>query len=42
LHKYFGFADYRGSGHFSGRLTVALVAAGVVARKISLAVLIQK
>lgn len=34
LHKYFGFADYRGSGHFSGRLTVALVAAGVVARKI--------
>lgn len=34
LHKYFGFADYRGSGHFSGRLTVALVAAGVVARKV--------
>ncbi len=33
-HKYFGFADFRGSGHFSGRLTVALVAAGIVARKI--------
>lgn len=33
-NKYFGFADFRGSGHFSGRLTVALVAAGVVARKI--------
>ena len=32
--KYKGFADYRGSGHFSGRLTVGLVAAGVVAKKI--------
>ncbi|HEV8284422.1 MAG TPA: chorismate synthase [Chitinophagaceae bacterium] len=32
--KFAGFEDYRGSGHFSGRLTVALVAAGVVAKKV--------
>lgn len=32
--KFKGFEDYRGSGHFSGRLTVALVAAGVVAKKL--------
>ncbi len=32
--KFDGFQDYRGGGHFSGRLTVALVAAGIVAKKI--------
>jgi chorismate synthase len=32
--KFGGNEDYRGSGHFSGRLTVALVAAGVVAKKL--------
>lgn len=31
--KFDGHHDYRGGGHFSGRLTVALVAAGVVAKK---------
>lgn len=35
LHKKFnGFNDYRGGGHSSGRLTVCLVAAGVVAKKV--------
>ena len=32
-HKFHGFNDPRGGGHFSGRLTLTLVAAGVVAKK---------
>jgi chorismate synthase len=32
--KYGGFNDYRGGGRFSGRVTVALVMAGAVARKL--------
>ncbi len=31
--KFKGFQDYRGGGHFSGRLTVCMVAAGVMAKK---------
>ncbi|MCR5350481.1 MAG: chorismate synthase [Acholeplasmatales bacterium] len=33
-YKYDGFNDYRGGGHFSARLTLGIVSAGVVAKKI--------
>jgi chorismate synthase len=33
MRKFGGFNDLRGGGHFSGRMTLGIVAAGVVARK---------
>lgn len=32
--KYMGFSDYRGGGRFSGRVTVAYIIAGAVAKKL--------
>ena len=34
--KFRGYQDPRGGGHFSGRLTIGIVAAGVVAKKIAI------
>ncbi len=33
--KFGGYSDMRGSGHFSGRITWGLVAAGVIAKKVN-------
>lgn len=34
FEKYHGFQDYRGGGHFSGRITAPIVAAGAICRQI--------
>lgn len=34
FEKYGGYQDYRGGGHFSGRITAAVVAAGAICRQI--------
>jgi len=39
--KFGGFEDYRGGGHFSARLTLGIVAAGAVAKKLIRPITIQ-
>jgi len=39
--KFGGYNDHRGSGHFSGRVTLGLAAAGAIAKKIIRPVMVQ-
>lgn len=41
IKKFGGFNDYRGGGHFSGRLTTAYVAAGVIAKKVIYPIVVE-
>ncbi len=41
IQKYKGFNDHRGGGHFSGRITLPVVAAGALAKKVLSSVSIE-
>lgn len=40
-HKFGGYEDYRGGGHFSARLTTGIVAAGAIAKKLLTGITIE-